>query len=937
MNLLHSWISSNSDSSQKLVVLRNKWDRLCARESDVRLELENAEIQPGKKRKREVDVWLRHVELKRTEFGNISNEAKEHGFRSQLTRRVDMLTKEIEDLLEHGRFQNGLLLDDSNSRRVPLVVTDLVGKMLEVTADKISLWLKNDDVLMIGVYGMGGVGKTTLLMHVHNQLLHDFRISGHVYWVTVSQDCSLYKLQHNIAKAICLDLSIEKDDKKRAAILHSRLANMGPTIFILDDMWKHVSIEDIGIPVGANSCKVILTTRLLEVCRRMGCKEAVVKLEPLAGNEAWKLFIDKLENYEALSMGAKQKAELVAKECGGLPLAIITMACSMRGVYDIFEWQNALAELRNPVHRLEDMENDVLQKLKYSYDRLNDEKVQQCFLSCILYPEDYPIWRGGLIEHWVMEGLLDDIESRQDQVNKGYTILKKLENACLLESAFGPDCVECVKMHDVIRDMAILITQNHPRFMAKPGLQIEQLPGEGHWSEDLVKVSLMDNKIEEIPYHMSPRCPKLSVLLLHKNPLKGIPDSFFVHMSSLAVLDLSATKIKRLPSSVSDLENLRLLLLRFCANLIYVPSLAKLRKLRVLNLYGTGIEEAPLGMEGLRELEEVSCGWKLSHVDAFNKYIESQHFQQLHCYGFWLYKQGGDSEGPGRLLNKEVVISGEEFRKKEPAPWLPHDMQLLEIDKCSTKESRSLEDIFPSLYKAKELKNLHVRECTGLEYILSGTQEHSSPSVYPPLETVEYLELFDLCDLKGLLELGGVSPSGIFSHLKILMIEACSRIKMLFPLNLFEQGQILFPCLQQIHVAGCAELVEIFAVANNCSAIAALENAYPTNFFLTLPSLRVLKLWDLPKLRCIYSGLMFCTSLQEFCADECPKLDMLPLSIAFLCDSSPSSLDSLPNNPHWWQWLRKDHPHDANQLLSLINRPQSTNAGCIQLNLHGSA
>ncbi|XP_074311067.1 disease resistance protein At4g27190-like [Silene latifolia] len=754
MNLMRNWIgsSSSSDVRQKVQILKNNWDWLSARECDVRTELENAEIQPGKKRRREVDVWLRHVTVKRTEVESISSEVEGQEFllsKSELNGRIERASEEIKDLLHHGTFLNGLTLDDFRGKSVPLVLTDLIGERFKVNVDRILWWLTNREAFVIGVYGMGGVGKTTLLMNIHNKLLSDSTIFGHVYWVTVSQECSLYRLQHKIAEVVGIDLSAETDEKKRAGILRGRLAILGSTVLFLDDMWKHFLIDEVGIPLEADTCKIILTSRSLEICRRMGCNnESIIKVDTLPENEAQKLFIDRVESYERLSVNVKQIAELVIDGCGGLPLAIITVACSMRGVFEIHEWQNALVEIQKASNWHDDMDNNILLKLKVSYDRLNDRNLQLCFLSCVLYPEDYPIWRETLIELWIMEGLLDEVENRHDQVNKGHSIINKLENVCLLQSVAGSELSDsdgCVGMHDLIRDMAIFITHDNPRFIVKAGMHLEEVPGEENWTEDLVKVSLTGNKIQEIPCQMSPRCSNLSVLFLQNNPLKKIPHAFFMHMTSLTLLDLSATGIETLPDSVSDLESLRLLMLRFCAELVYVPSLSKLTKLKVLNLYGTKIDEAPMGIEGLSYLEEISCGWKPSHLNAFNRYIECQQFRQLRYYGFWLREPGEDFEGPSRISNKEVVISGHVFKEGVLTPLLPYDIQYLQIDDCDITAGASLGSAIPSLCDAMELKNLHIRECKGLEYISSHSNSISLPSILTPLGTVEYLELFGLC------------------------------------------------------------------------------------------------------------------------------------------------------------------------------------------------
>ena len=112
----------------------------------------------------------------------------------------------------------------------------------------------------------------------------------------------------------------------------------------------------------------------------------------------------------------------------------------------------------------------------------------------------------------------------------------------------------------------------------------------------------MRNSISEFPY-ISPRCPKLSSLLLQDNDLCGsIPDPFFVHLRGLNVLDLSNTRIESLPGSVSDLENLSTLRLTQCQNLKHVPSLAKLTALRKLDLMKSRIKEIPHGLEMLVNL-----------------------------------------------------------------------------------------------------------------------------------------------------------------------------------------------------------------------------------------------------------------------------------------------------------------------------------------------
>ena len=224
---------------------------------------------------------------------------------------------------------------------------------------------------------------------------------------------------------------------------------------------------------------------------------------------------------------------------------------------------------------------------------MEDEEPKQCLLHCALYPEDFEINKQELIEHLIDDGIIERMKNRQ----AGYSILSKMENACLLEG--GND--NFVRMHDLVRDMVLQVAS--PEFMVEGQLGLEDFSDEGKWREDLVKASLRYNNISTIPCNVSPRCPNLSTLLLRCNPsLKAVPDSFFEHLHGLKVLDLSYTGIRSLPNSVFSLENLSTIRLRGCEGLIHVSPLAKLTTMRKLDLGLTLIEEVPHGLEMLVNL-----------------------------------------------------------------------------------------------------------------------------------------------------------------------------------------------------------------------------------------------------------------------------------------------------------------------------------------------
>ncbi|KAI6687400.1 hypothetical protein NL676_024228 [Syzygium grande] len=262
---------------------------------------------------------------------------------AQQVERVDDSSKEVEDILGHYCFQKGLTTHAAGRRKSsPLVTTELVGKQSEETITKICDYLMEDEIFIIGVYGMGGVGKTAILMHVHNRVLENSAFND-VFWVTVPQEFSFYELQDEIANAVGLDnLSKDKDVKRRASMLNRHLKKKR-AVLILDGLWMHFDFEDVGIPVEKGGIKLVLTTRSLNVCHEMLCQKEI-KIKPLAKlkEDDWSLFREKLCFGRELPSEVKKIAKSIVDKCGGLPLGIIEIATHMRRVEEVHEWKGML-------------------------------------------------------------------------------------------------------------------------------------------------------------------------------------------------------------------------------------------------------------------------------------------------------------------------------------------------------------------------------------------------------------------------------------------------------------------------------------------------------------------------------------------------------------------------------------------------------------------
>ncbi|KAF8413459.1 hypothetical protein HHK36_001446 [Tetracentron sinense] len=106
--------------------------------------------------------------------------------------------------------------------------------------------LEDDGVRSIGIWGMGGVGNTTLVKNLNNRLestslAQPFSL---VLWVTVSKDMDLKSAQSQIARR--LNLPIEYDVQRMAIRLSQRLKMEKKFLLILDDIWERIDLDDVA-------------------------------------------------------------------------------------------------------------------------------------------------------------------------------------------------------------------------------------------------------------------------------------------------------------------------------------------------------------------------------------------------------------------------------------------------------------------------------------------------------------------------------------------------------------------------------------------------------------------------------------------------------------------------------------------------------------------
>nr|GLL17143.1 disease resistance protein At4g27190-like [Ipomoea trifida] len=395
-----------------------------------------------------------------TESG-ITSDAASCSLHCKLSNNIAKQIVKSKQLIEEGKPFENMIVGVPVARPVQYMeVTSIQGQPTASTnLAKMMDLLRSEKYKRIGVWGMGGVGKTTLVKNLNNQLTNDptFNI---VIWVVVSQNATVESVQSKIAERLELQHMMNKEVSKErmASHLYNKLEGQR-FLLILDDIWEEINLDDVGIPRPSehSGSKIILTTRYFNVCQQM-LTDIDFQVGRLHPEEAWKLFRETVEEEVVDDNQIKPMAEAIVKECDGLPLALITVGASLRKKREIGLWECAIHALqKSEPSSIRGVEEKVYKPLKWSYDSLQGQQLKSCFLFFCLFPEDFEIDTLKLVQYWVAEGLINEQQNFEQQQNEVVRIVDYLKDSCLLERC---QRFNHVKMHDVVRDVGVWIAKS---------------------------------------------------------------------------------------------------------------------------------------------------------------------------------------------------------------------------------------------------------------------------------------------------------------------------------------------------------------------------------------------------------------------------------------------------------------------------------------------
>lgn len=294
-----------------------------------------------------------------------------------------------------------------------------------------------DDVRFVGIWGMGGIGKTTLARIIYKSVSHLFE--GCYFLDNVKEALKnegLASLQEKLLTGALMKRNIEIPNVDGATLIKRRISNL-KALIILDDVNHLSQLQKLAGSFDwfGSGSRVIVTTRDEHLLISHGI-ERRYNVEGLNIEEAIKLFSQKAFGEENPKEGYFDLSSQVVDYAGGLPLAIEVLGSSLRNK-PMEQWKNAVEKLK------EVRDKEILEKLKISYYML-DESEQKIFLDIACF--------------FKRKSKRQAIEILQSFEFPAVLGLEILEEKSLITTPH-----EKIQMHDLIQEMGQeIVRQNFP-------------------------------------------------------------------------------------------------------------------------------------------------------------------------------------------------------------------------------------------------------------------------------------------------------------------------------------------------------------------------------------------------------------------------------------------------------------------------------------------
>ncbi|KAL6849996.1 hypothetical protein ACP4OV_020623 [Aristida adscensionis] len=470
-------------------------------------------------------------------------------------------------------------------------------------------------VQTVSLVGFGGLGKTTLARAVYDRIKPQFDCAAFVS-VSRSPDIArvFKKMLYELDDAKFADINEAVWEPKQLIDKLRRFLQDKRYLVVIDDVWneKDWGYIKCAFPKNDLCSRLITTTRISSVSEACSSSidDKIFRMKPLSDRDSQRLFNRRIfQGSSGCPPELEQVSRDILKKCGGVPLAIVSIAsllASHRQIRSKDQWYTVLNSIGRGLTEGSEVE-DMRTILSYSYYDL-PSYLKTCLLYLSIFPEDYDIGRDRLIWRWIAEGFIQHKYDGDSLFELGEGYFNELINRSMIEPV-GVDFegrAQSCRVHDMVLDLICSLSRME-NFVTIWD-DTEQYPSS--------QCKIRRLSLQTATSTQSTKSKSLSQVRSFTafNPaINSVPS--LSEFQVLRVLDLEGCDLKKCGSHfklrhVGNLPHLRYLGLRRTYIRELPVEIGKLRFLQTLDVRGAhGIQELPPTIAGLRKLMCLRLDW----------------------------------------------------------------------------------------------------------------------------------------------------------------------------------------------------------------------------------------------------------------------------------------------------------------------------------------